>query len=222
MAVTTAGAGLSSRLDRFFKITERGSTMRTELIAGGATWLTMSYILFVNPTILGFLGIPDLQSKGLPFGQVLTLTALVAGCMTLLMGIYANYPFALAAGLGLNAFVAFTLVAGRGLSYPQAMGVIVVEGLAITALVLTGFREAVLNAIPLDLKRAIGIGIGMFIAFIGFVNAGFALKNPVPVPVPPVVIVAHFQTWPLLIFAIGFMVTAALVARKMRGALLLG
>ncbi len=220
MAVTTAGAGLSSRLDRFFKITERGSTMRTELIAGGATWLTMSYILFVNPTILGFLGIPDLQSKGLPFGQVLTVTALVAGCMTLLMGIYANYPFALAAGLGLNAFVAFTLVAGRGLSYPQAMGVIVVEGLAITALVLTGFREAVLNAIPLDLKRAIGIGIGMFIAFIGFVNAGVVVHPQSGEPI--VTINPNLTTLRMLVFVIGFVITGALVARRMKGALLGG
>ena len=100
------------------------------------------------------------------------MTALVAGVMTILMGVVANYPFALAAGLGLNAFVAFSLVAANGLSFPQAMGVIVVEGLLITVLVLTGVREAILNAIPMDLKRAIGIGIGAFIALIGLVNAG--------------------------------------------------
>jgi AGZA family xanthine/uracil permease-like MFS transporter len=180
MAVTTAGAGLSSRLDRFFKITECGSTLRTELIAGAATWLTMSYILFVNPAILGT--ITDKQGTSLPFDGVLTVTALVARCITLLMGIYANYPFALAAGLGLIAFAAFMLVAANHLTWPQAMGVIVVEGLAITALVLTGFREAVLNAIPLDLKRAIGIGIGigMFIAFIGFMSAGVVVRKPGP------------------------------------------
>ena len=109
---------------------------------------------------------------GLPFAQVLTVTALVAGVMTIAMGVVANYPFALAAGLGLNAFVAFTLVAANGLTFPQAMGVIVVEGVIITILVLTGLREAVLNAIPMDLKRAIGIGIGLFIALIGLVNAG--------------------------------------------------
>src|SRR6266581_3071045 len=159
MAVTTAGAGLSSRLDRFFKITERGSTMRTELIAGGATWLTMSYILFVNPTILGFLGIPDLQSKGLPFGQVLTVTALVAGCMTLLMGIYANYPFALAAGLGLNAFMAF-------------------------------------------------------------VNAGVVVHPQSGEPI--VTINPNLTTLRMLVFVIGFVITGALVARRMKGALLGG
>src|SRR5437764_7952481 len=161
-------------LDRFFHISERGSNVRTEIIAGLATFLTMSYILFVNPSIIA--GLKDHTGHALQFQQVLTVTALVAGVMTLLMGLYANYPFALASGLGLNAFVAFTLVAGPDhLSFPDAMGVIVLEGLLITALVLTGLREAILNAIPMDLKRAIGIGIGLFIAFLGLVNAGFVV-----------------------------------------------
>ncbi|HEX9236191.1 MAG TPA: NCS2 family permease, partial [Actinomycetota bacterium] len=164
-------------------------------------------------------GLKDHTGQALQFGQVLTVTALVAGVMTLLMGLYANYPFALAAGLGLNAFVAFTLVVASKLTWPQAMGVIVTEGLLISFLVLTGFREAVLNAIPLDLKRSIGIGIGLFIALIGFVNAGVVIPGP---PGVPVTIVHNFQSWPLLIFAVGFVVTAALVARRMRGALLLG
>src|SRR5213080_1207001 len=204
-------------LDRFFHISERGSNVRTEIIAGLATFLTMSYILFVNPSIIA--GLKDHTGHALQFQQVLTVTALVAGVMTLLMGLYANYPFAMAAGLGLNAFVAFTLVVASGLTWPQAMGVVVTEGLVITALVLTGFREAVLNAIPMDLKRSIGIGIGLFIALIGFVNAGVVIPGP---PGVPVTIVHNFRSWPLLIFAIGFVVTAALVARKMRGALLLG
>jgi AGZA family xanthine/uracil permease-like MFS transporter len=210
---STTGEG---QLDRWFHITERGSTVRTELIAGLATFLTMSYILFVNPSIIA--GLKDSSGHALDFGQVLTVTALVAGVLTLLMGIYANYPFALAAGLGLNAFVAFSLVVASKLTWPQAMGVIVIEGLLITVLVLTGFREAVLNAIPMDLKRSIGIGIGLFIAFIGFSNAGVTIQGQGI----PVTIVANFRSWPLLIFAIGFVVTAALVARKMRGALLLG
>jgi len=204
-------------LDRFFHISERGSNVRTEIIAGLATFLTMSYILFVNPSIIA--GLKDHTGHALQFQQVLTVTALVAGIMTLLMGLYANYPFAMAAGLGLNAFVAFTLVVASGLTWPQAMGVIVTEGLVITALVLTGFREAVLNAIPMDLKRSIGIGIGLFIALIGFVNAGVVIPGP---PGVPVTIVHNFRSWPLLIFAIGFVVTPALVAKKMRGALLLG
>ncbi len=212
-----ADSGMRSSLDRYFHITERGSTVRTEIIAGLATFLTMSYILFVNPSIIA--GLKDHTGQALQFGQVLTVTALVAGVMTLLMGLYANYPFALAAGLGLNAFVAFTLVVASKLTWPQAMGVIVTEGLLISFLVLTGFREAVLNAIPLDLKRSIGIGIGLFIALIGFVNAGVVIPGP---PGVPVTIVHNFQSWPLLIFAVGFVVTAALVARRMRGALLLG
>ena len=146
--VESPPGGRFDRLDRFFKISERGSSVRIEIVAGITTWLTMAYILFVNPAILGFVGIPDLQPLGLPFAQVLTVTALVAGVMTILMGVVANYPFALAAGLGLNAFVAFTLVAANGLSFPQAMGVIVVEGVIITILVLTGVREAVLQRDP--------------------------------------------------------------------------
>jgi adenine/guanine/hypoxanthine permease len=205
-----------NEVDRYFHITERGSTVRTELIAGVATFLTMSYILFVNPSIIA--GLKDHTGVALDFGQVLTVTALVAGFITLLMGVYANYPFALAAGLGLNAFVAFTLVAGPAhLTWPEAMGVIVAEGLAITVLVLTGFRQAVLNAIPMDLKRAIGIGIGLFIAFIGLVNAGVVIKGT-----PVVTIAPNFRTWPLLIFGVGLVVTSALVARRIKGALLLG
>ena len=220
MATTSAAPGTTSALDRYFRITERGSTVRTEIVAGLATFLTMAYILFVNPQILGFVGIEGLSKIGLPFDQVLTATALVAGVMTLAMGIYGRYPFALASGLGLNAFVAFSLVAGSGLTFPQAMGVIVVEGLVITALVLTGFREAVLNAIPMDLKRAIGIGIGLFIAFIGLVDAGVVIHPESGAPI--VRINPDLTTLRMLVFAIGLAITAALVARRMRGALLLG
>jgi AGZA family xanthine/uracil permease-like MFS transporter len=150
--VARVGGGPTTGLDRFFKISERGSSVRTELIAGLTTWLTMAYILFVNPAILG------LGGEGLPFAQVLTVTALAAGVMTIAMGVVANYPFALAAGLGLNAFVAFTLVGANGLSFPEAMGVIV-AGVIIT---VGPHRpaQAVMDAIPMDLG-AIGIGIGL-------------------------------------------------------------
>jgi AGZA family xanthine/uracil permease-like MFS transporter len=208
-----------SALDEYFKISERGSTMRTEIVAGITTFLTMAYILFVNPQILGFAAVPDLQPLGLPFAQVLTVTALAAGVMTIAMGIVGKYPFALAAGLGLNAFVAFGLVAGQGLSYPEAMGVIVAEGILITALVLTGVREMVLNAIPMDLKRAIGIGIGLFIALIGLANAGVVIAGPNP---PILAIVPKFQTWSLALFVFGLLLTGALVARRIKGALLIG
>jgi AGZA family xanthine/uracil permease-like MFS transporter len=216
-APPSSGGGSGSALDRFFKISQRGSTIRTELVAGLATWLTMSYILFVNPSILG--SVKDHTGVQLPFDQVLAVTALVAGVITLLMGIYANYPFALAAGLGLNAFVTFTLVATLGLTWREAMGVIVIEGLVITVLVLTRFREAVLNAIPMDLKRAIGVGIGLFIAFIGLVNAGIVVH---PKAGTIVALTSDLTNLKILTFVIGFAVTAALVARRMRGALLFG
>jgi AGZA family xanthine/uracil permease-like MFS transporter len=204
-------------LDGFFKITERGSTVRTEILAGLTTWLTMAYILFVNPLVLG------LGGSGLPFPQVLTVTALAAGVMTILMGVIGKYPFAIAAGLGLNAFVAFSLVLGQGLSFPEAMGVIVAEGLVITVLVLTNVREMVLNAIPMDLKRAIGIGIGAFIAFIGLVEAGVVSGvSPTAPPAPPPVALNDLTTWPIGVFAFGLVVSGALVARKMKGALLIG
>jgi adenine/guanine/hypoxanthine permease len=209
-------------LDRFFHITERGSTVRTEIIAGLATWLTMAYIIFLNPAILG--QVPDrageFVSGGATFNVVpiATATALVAGILCLLMGGYANYPFAMAAGLGLNGFVTFTLVATFGLSWDQAMGVIVWEGICITILVLTRFREYVMNAIPLDLKKAIGVGIGAFIAFIGFQNAGLIADHPVTF----VTLTSNFRDLHILIFVIGLAITATLVARKMKGALLGG
>jgi len=206
-------------LDGYFKITERGSTMRTEILAGLTTFLTMAYILFVNPAILGFAATPALRPLGLPFAQVLTVTALVAGVMTILMGVIGKYTFAIAAGLGLNAFVAYGLVATNGLSFPQAMGVIVAEGLLITLFVLTGVREMVLNAIPMDLKRSIGIGIGLFIALIGLANAGVVIAGPNP---PILAMTPKFQTWSLALFVFGLLLTSALVARRVRGALLIG
>jgi adenine/guanine/hypoxanthine permease len=212
---STTGTG---GLDRYFHITERGSTVRTEVIAGAATWLTMSYILFVNPSILGALADKDGTKLATP--EVAAVTALVAGVMTILMGIYANYPFAIAAGLGLNAFVAFTLVGVFGLTWPQAMGVIVWEGLVITLLVLTGFRELVMNAIPMDLKRAIGVGIGLFIAFIGLVNAGIVVHPKGGTPI--VTLNPDMTNFHILVFAIGMAITMTLVSRKMRGALLAG
>ncbi|HSJ51524.1 MAG TPA: NCS2 family permease [Actinomycetota bacterium] len=205
-------------LDGFFHLEERGTDVRTEVIAGLATWLTMAYILVVNPAILSSL--PDSNGTSLPFDQLVTVTALAAGVLTLAMGLFTNYPFAMAAGLGLNAFVAFTLVAAAGLTWEQAMGVIVIEGLIIAALVLTGFREAVLNAIPMELKRAIGIGIGLFIAFIGLVDAGIVVHPESGAPI--VTLASDLTTLPILTFAIGLAITATLVARRMKGALLLG
>jgi AGZA family xanthine/uracil permease-like MFS transporter len=203
-------------LDRFFKITERGSTVRTEILAGLTTWLTMAYILFLNPAILGT--IPDNQGTLLAFPQVLTVTALAAGVMTIAMGIYGRYPFAIAAGLGLNAFVTFTLVGQLGLTWPQAMGVIVIEGVVISILVLTGVREMILDAIPMDLKLAIGIGIGLFLAIIGFVNGGIVVAGQGTV----LTINPDLTTLRVLVFLVTLALMAALVARNVRGAILIG
>jgi AGZA family xanthine/uracil permease-like MFS transporter len=206
-----AGTGL----DAYFRISERGSTIRTEIVAGLTTWLTMAYILFVNPSILG--SVADVNGVTLPFPQLLTVTALVGGITTLAMGLYANYPFAIASGLGLNAFVAFTLVAGRSLPWPEAMGVIVVEGVVITLLVLTGFREAVLNAIPMDLKRAIGIGIGLFLVIIGLESARVVVDSPATL----VTLSSDLTNLRMLVFGVGLALTMVLVTRRVRGALLI-
>jgi AGZA family xanthine/uracil permease-like MFS transporter len=177
----------------------------------------MAYILFLNPAILGFQGIPDLQPLGLPFPAVLTATALVAGVATIAMGLWANYPFAIASGLGLNAFVAFTLVAEQGLTYPEAMGVIVAEGLVITLLVLTRFRQAVMNAVPIDMKRAIAIGIGLFLTIIGLVNAGVVVRGEGTI----LALTDNFTSLRMLTFAIGLALASIFVVRRMRGGLLL-
>src|SRR5262249_40410105 len=138
---------------------------------------------FVNPAILSFAGVPALAGQGPPFAGVQAATCLVAGVMTIAMGMATNYPLALASGMGLNAVVAFQLVGGLKLPWPAAMGVVLLAGLPMPVLVLTGFREAMMNAIPLALKRAISAGIGLFILFIGLVSAGIAKPGPPGVPV---------------------------------------
>src|SRR5438046_1883141 len=181
--------------------------------------MVMAYIVFVNPSILGYVGVPGLEGKGLPFAATLTVTCLTAGVLSIAMGLASNYPLVLAPGMGLNAVVAFELVAGRGLTWPQAMTVVFLEGAAITLLVLTRFREAVMDAVPLGLKRAIGVGIGLFIAFIGFFTSGFVVK-PASGPLP--VALGTFGGLPSVVFVVGFILTAWLMARRVRGALLLG
>jgi len=206
-------------LDGWFQLRARGTDLGTEVRAGLTTFMVMAYIIFVNPIILGYVGVPGLEGKGLPFAPTLTVTCLTAGVLTIAMGLVTNYPFALAPGMGLNAVVAFELVAGRGLTWPQAMTIIFLEGVVITLLVLTRFREAMLEAVPLGLKRAISVGIGLFIAFIGFFTAGFVVKpaaGPLPVGLAPL------QGLPMAVFLVGFLLTAWLMARRVRGALLLG
>jgi AGZA family xanthine/uracil permease-like MFS transporter len=206
-------------LERKFRFSERGTTLARDTMAGVTTFIVMSYIIFVNPQILSFAGVPDLPPgvEGLPFDGVLAVTCLVAGVLTIAMGLYTNYAYAIAPGLGINAAVAFSLVAGEGLSFPAAMGLIVVEGVAVTIFVLTGLRERVMDAIPLDLKKAIAIGIGLFIAFIGFVNAGIVVQGT-----GTVVDLAPLTTWPILVAFFGLLLTVALRARGVRGDLLIG
>ena len=167
-------------MDTFFKITERGSTVGREVRGGVVTFFTMAYIIVLNPLILGFAQDADGKFLGGGSGPNLPLiaaaTALVAGVMTILMGVVANYPLALATGLGLNAFVAFSIASG--MSWQDAMGLVVLEGIVILVLVLTGFRSAVFHAVPAQLKTAISVGIGLFIALIGLVDAGFVRRIP--------------------------------------------
>ncbi len=212
----TAARSESGLLERRFKFAANGTTLARDTMAGATTFIVMSYIIFVNPQILSFAGIEGLSEIGLPFNQVLAVTCLVAGVMTIAMGLYTNMAYAIAPGLGLNAVVAFSLVAGEGLSFPAAMGLVVVEGIAVTILVLTGMREKIMDAIPLDLKKAIAIGIGLFIAFIGLVNSGIVIRGT------PVVDLAPLTTWPLFVTFFGLVLTIALRARGVRGDLLIG
>ncbi len=213
------GPGL---LERWFKLRENSTTVGTEVMGGITTFFVMAYIIALNPIILNFVGIPDLQNKNLGpgFPQTVAMTALTAGILTIAMGLYANRPFAMAAGLGLNAVVAFQLVLGNPpLPWPAAMGIIFMEGVVITVLVLTGFRESVLDAVPLALKRSIGVGIGLFILFIGLFNAGFVVRGPAG---GPPVGLSTLNSGPILTFTIGLLLTLWLFARGVKAALLLG
>ena len=213
----TAARSEGNLLERRFRFASNGTTLGRDTMAGVTTFIVMSYIIFVNPQILSFAGIEGLSEIGLPFNQVLAATCLVAGVMTIVMGLYTNMAYAIAPGLGLNAVVAFSLVAGEGLSFPAAMGLVVVEGLAVTVLVLTGVRERIMDAIPLDLKKAIAIGIGFFIAFIGLNSAGVIVQGAgTPVDL------ARLTTWPIAVTFFGLIVTVILRARGVRGDLLIG
>ncbi|MGW7692613.1 NCS2 family permease [Streptomyces asiaticus] len=206
-------------LDRYFRISERGSTLGREVRGGFATFFTMAYILVLNPIILG--GAKDKFGEQLSGTQLATATALVAAVMTVLMGIGGNLPLALAAGLGLNAVVAFQIA--PQMSWADAMGLVVLEGLIICALVVTGLREAVMHAIPQALKQAISVGIGLFIAFIGFIDAGFVSRIPGPTGSTPVQLGSdgRLTGWPVVVFCVGVLLTIALMARKAKGALLI-
>ncbi|MCW2795309.1 NCS2 family permease [Nocardioides sp.] len=224
--VSSQGAPARSGIDGFFKISERGSSVGQEVRGGLVTFFTMAYIVVLNPLILGFA--TDADGKFLGGADAPNLpaiaagTALVAGVVTILMGVVANYPLALATGLGLNAFVAFSIASQ--MTWADAMGLVVIEGLVILVLVLTGFRTAVFHAVPPQLKIAISVGIGLFIALIGFVDAGFVRRIPdaahttVPVQLGQS---GQLAGWPVLVFAFGLVLVIALWVRKVKGAILI-
>ena len=205
---TTTEPGLLS----YFKVAERGSTLGTEIRAGVTTFLVMAYILFVNADILGALGEID-PAFNAP--AIAAATALIAGIMTIAMGVFSNYPIAMAAGLGINAAVAFGLVFTDGLSPAGAMGVILMEGILVTVLVLLGLREAVMTAIPDSLKYAIGVGIGLFILFIGFVNGGLIQQGGA------IVEFVNPNSRGAAVTLIGLLIAVVLMSLRVKGAMIL-
>jgi len=209
-----------NRLDRFFDITARGSTLTAEIRGGVVTFIAMAYIIVLNPVILS--SAPDVDGNNLEFAQVSAVTSLAAGVMTILFGLVARLPFAFAAGLGINSFLATTVVGS--VTWPEAMGLVVINGLIIVLLAATGLRRLVFDAVPMQLKLAITAGIGLFILFIGVVDAGFI--GSTGLPSPPVGLGAggegSINTVPTVVFVFTLLVTGILVARRVRGGILIG
>ncbi|MET9464479.1 NCS2 family permease [Streptomyces sp. NPDC006544] len=210
----------SAPVDRYFKISERGSSIGREVRGGFATFFAMAYIIVLNPIILG--SAKDMYGNQLDGGQLVTATVLTAAFSTLLMGVIGNVPIALAAGLGVNTVVALQLA--PRMSWPDAMGMVVLAGFVVMLLVATGLRERVMNAVPLSLRKGIAIGIGLFIMLIGLVDSGFVTRVPdlahttVPLQLGSN---GHLHGWPVLIFVIGVLLTLTLIIRKTPGAILI-
>jgi AGZA family xanthine/uracil permease-like MFS transporter len=198
-----------STLERRFALSRRRTTVRTEALGGTATFLTMSYILFVNPAIL--------SAAGVPFNAVAVATAIAAAVTTAAMAVATNLPFALAPGLGINAVVAFDIVLGRGLPWQVGMAVVVIEGLVALVLVIAGLRTAIMEAVPLSLKLSIGVGIGLFITLVGLREGGVVVNNPATG-----IGLGDLTSGPALISLAGVLVAAVLVARRVKGAVILG
>lgn len=196
-------------LDKFFKLTENKTSVKTEILAGLTTFMTMAYILAVNPDIL--------SATGMDKNALFTATALSAFAATLVMALVAKLPFALAPGMGLNAFFAFTVVLGMGYSWQFALTAVLLEGILFLLLTAFNIRELIVNAIPMTLKHAISVGIGFFIAFIGLQNAGIIVDNPATL-----VSLGDMGSPAVLVAIGGIVLTAVLLALKVRGALLIG
>jgi AGZA family xanthine/uracil permease-like MFS transporter len=201
---------MTAFLERRFGLSSRGTDVRTEALGGLTTFLTMSYILFVNPAIL--------SAAGVPTNAVIVATALAAAIASVAMGLIANVPFALASGLGINAVVAFTIVKGLGHPWEVAMACIVIEGLLALVLVLAGLREAIVRAVPMSMKLAIGVGIGLFIALVGLRQGGIVLDRPGSTGIG---LGDLTKEVPLIALA-GIFVSAALAVRNVRGSILIG
>ncbi|MFD4600157.1 NCS2 family permease [Streptomyces sp. NPDC058464] len=207
-------------LDRYFKISERGSTLAREVRGGFATFFAMAYIIVLNPIILG--SAKDMYGHQLDHGQLVTATVITAAFTTLLMGVIGNVPIALAAGLGVNSVVALQLA--PRMSWPDAMGMVVLAGVIVMLLVASGLRERVMNAVPYSLRKAISIGIGLFIMLIGLVDSGFVTRIPDAAQTTvPLQLGAdgHLNGWPVLVFVLGALLTLALIVRKVSGAILI-
>ncbi|WP_327355316.1 NCS2 family permease [Streptomyces sp. NBC_01304] len=219
-APKSPGGPPQNGLDRYFKISQRGSTLGREVRGGFATFFAMAYIIVLNPIILG--SAKDMYGHQLDNAQLVTATALTAAFTTLLMGVIGNVPIALAAGLGVNTVVALQLA--PRMSWPDAMGMVVLAGFIVMLLVATGLRERVMNAVPLGLRKGIAIGIGLFIMLIGLVDSGFVSRIPdaahttVPLQLGAD---GHLNGWPVLVFVLGALLTLCLIVRKVPGAILI-
>lgn len=200
-----------SFLDSYFGLSKNKTSIKTEILAGITTFMTMAYILIVNPNIL--------KDAGMNFGAVFTATALASVISTLVMGIYAKLPFAQAPGMGLNAFFAYTIVIGMGHTWQFALTAVFLEGIIFILLTVFNVREAIINSIPTNIKKAISVGIGIFIAFIGLENAGIILH---PKDGGTILALGNITSGTALLGIVGVIVTGALVAKNVNGALLLG
>jgi AGZA family xanthine/uracil permease-like MFS transporter len=199
----------SAILERTFKLSANGTTIRTEVAAGATTFLTMAYIIFVNPTIL--------SEAGVPFTGALFATCIASAIGSILMGLLANYPFALAPGMGLNAYFTYSVVKGLGYDWRVAMGAVFISGIAFLILTLVRVRAMIVDAIPMTMKTAVAAGIGLFIAFIGLKNAGVIAASPATF-----VTLGHVVSKPVLLSLGGLLITAALMARGYRSAIIIG
>lgn len=216
-AQTATSSTAPGFLDRFFEISSRGSTVRQEIRGGVVAFVTMAYIVVLNPLILG--GSPDVSGASLDIAQLTAATGLAAGLTTILFGVVARLPFGLAAGLGINSFLAVSVV--QDVTWPEAMGLVVINGVIIVILGATGIRTAIFNAVPHALKVAIAVGIGLFIAFIGLVNSGFVTRTAAG---PPVQLGqdGSLSSLPTLVFVFALILTGILVVRNVPGSILIG